>query len=527
MTKRGLLFAAGLAVALGVYFAVSLHGLGEAGLFRDEAAGPLVAADMVRRVPTQAYLTVGFLGREWPVMEVYYQGAVEAYTYLPLFHLMGPSVFSFRLTNVLGGALVLLAFFWCAWMLFDGPTAALACLLLALDPTFIFSVRHDRAAINLLLLCDLAGMMMMLKALSSRSRAWFAAACLVMGLALWVRAIAVWYEIGLLAAVLAIRFADLREVLKTGRAYLAGLAAFAIGGSPFFLYTLCDPVILSEMAKTDIHHPPTLDMAGTVAKHLALAWSTLDEVAIQQLCINAYHRVAPLGVIALAALAYAGWSWRRARGGLADNPRSTGFLAVFLAFSLAACVLTPPVWGAHHIVIAVYPFVHLLAAAFLITLWRRGAGWDIAACVALLLQAGLSLSNDAFMLSSFSSNDVNPIFSRAIYSLADYAVKSKPAKIVCLDWGFYESLEFLTGLPVERAENVASHRDSEGYWKSLMDEHDLFLLYSKPVDSPHSGDVFLREAARLHRKVDLKRRFFLKSTTDTDATIDVYSVAKR
>jgi hypothetical protein len=141
MTRARMALAAPVAVALALYLSLALYQLDLPGLHYDEAreAG-LPAVQLLRGLPGEVHrgATVPVLGHDVPLMVQDYIGALQVVLALPFLALLGPSATALRLLPVTLGALTIVLTGRLAQRLYGPRSAALAMLLLAVQPSFVF-----------------------------------------------------------------------------------------------------------------------------------------------------------------------------------------------------------------------------------------------------------------------------------------------------------------------------------------------------------------------------------------------------
>ncbi|MBK8834389.1 MAG: glycosyltransferase family 39 protein [Anaerolineae bacterium] len=133
--KRSL---AALLLAIALYTAVGAWDLRLPGLMSDEAADAVPALEMLAGQTPSAMQNITLFGREVPLMMLHHIGPASIYTSAAGFALFGPSVESLRLSQLAVGALALVLL-WLLARLWGGDlAAAIAALLCASMPPFIW-----------------------------------------------------------------------------------------------------------------------------------------------------------------------------------------------------------------------------------------------------------------------------------------------------------------------------------------------------------------------------------------------------
>jgi len=129
-----------VALAVVVFLGLALYQVRLPGLYYDEAADVVPAMQLLLDQPVSLQRGVGIhlFGRNFPVMIGDYWGVTSTYAVLPLFVLFGFDVLPVRLFPILASALSVLLTWRLGLRVFDGRVGALAALLLATSPTFVF-----------------------------------------------------------------------------------------------------------------------------------------------------------------------------------------------------------------------------------------------------------------------------------------------------------------------------------------------------------------------------------------------------
>lgn len=530
---RGVL-AFGWLLPVLLFAGLAAYGIEDPGLFRDEASNALMTLRLMKlEGGAWRFFDVFiefFFGSTVPRMQTAYEGSHLAYLYLLPFTIFEPSVLVLRTTNIMVGVLILILGYVCAAHLFDRTAALAGCLLAAVDPTFVFALRHDWAVIGLPILCNTAVLALLSVYFSSPKRGLLIGACFLMGLGLWIDATTGWFLAGLLPALWAFKmdWRTLRERHGTGLLWCA--AAFLLGGLPFFWASLGEGGIFGIFFQTDLHHSERAVPygLGLVYRHWALMLDMLSGRGIQRLALGSWGPKTWLPFLWALGIAATFWGLRSRqvsrRPAAGERGSNLLFLGCLSLVSALACILTPPVWGVHHFIVALCPSLHFFAAASLLRAFKYPRAWVVFARVLLLAHMLLSVRVVAYIHARFASRETNPIFSPVIYDVAGHVRRGAPEKVVCLDWGFCDSVAFLTRLPYERAEDVARQRGAQSYWMSLFSGNNLYLMYSNATEKPHSGRRFLEMAARAGRRPVLEAEYLLRPGVYPHA-IRVYSLA--
>lgn len=195
-----------VAVAVTLFLALSLKNITLPGLYYDEALDVVPAMQLLQGAPVEpvrgAALTIG--GRVLPLMVMDYVGTVNTYLAIPVFAVFGVSVTSVRLLPILLAALSLLLAYRLAVRLFDWRVGALAVLLAAVDPSFVFFSRMGNHVTSVMTVFALGSLLAFLHWRDSGRTRWLALGGLLLGLGLWAKVLFLWW----IAALVAFLFVD-------------------------------------------------------------------------------------------------------------------------------------------------------------------------------------------------------------------------------------------------------------------------------------------------------------------------------
>ncbi len=410
--------------------------------------------------PSVPFLSIGSHQHYQQVMILSYLGALKTLLYLPLLRIFHPSVWTLRLPPVLL-CMGTIALTWLYTRRVTGLAAAgIASLLLAADPSFLLTGTLDWGPVALQHLLLMAGLVSLLRWCDGGREIWLAVAFFAWGLGLWDKALFIWPLSGLAIAALCVypRYVWTRVRVRT--AYIA-LPALCIGAFPLIAYNAT-------------HRGATIQQNS----HFALGETVLKVNALRKTLDGAimFDMLVPTTVS--PTLFSPSHAWQRGSLWLArevgDHHR-TGFewwllaaicpgmfivaprerrqmlfllLAIAIAF-LQMLITTGAGSAAHHAVL-LWPFPVILFAIPLGALASKRSlvlQWGSVAIVAVLFLQQLLTVNQ--YLSGFLKDGFPPIWSDAIYPLAQ-TVSSRPGTPVeIVDWGYLNSVVFLTAGSVE------------------------------------------------------------------------------
>jgi hypothetical protein len=523
--RAGPMWGAVTAAALALYLALSLYQLDLPGLSYDEALDAVPAMQTVLGRPLDIVGKFALAGREWPLMVMPYVGPTTSYLAMPGFALLDSTVPVLRVTNILLGLLTLLL----AWRFLrdflDVRVAALSVLLLAANPTFIFWSRIGAIVSLPMLPLAIATLWSLWRWYGRGGAGYLLLAAFCLGLGVATKILFVWLAVGLVVAWLA-----LSPFLRPGlgraawrwplelsgpRAWLAALAALALGSAPLWLYNLQEAgtvqVIASNLTETQLYGVSNLDLAANLRTVflddlptlLRGAWwsGPSGELHVNRLALPAFLLAA--GALPLLA----------ARGWLSYSPRRLALFYVLIAAITAQSAVTISSLGATHLMI-LWPMPQALVAAAIVsgadvllrrTPARRWIWVGLGGVAALTLVAAEARTTWQYHQALQRSGGAG-WFSDAIYELASDLDQAGDTPIIALDWGFRRSLQLLTQDRVNPEERFSYAPQPEPAvemfinWR-VTQGSALYLLHAPAATAfPGHREVF-EDAAYRHRLV--------------------------
>lgn len=338
-----------------------------------------------------------------PVMLMSYVGALKSWIYAPWFAIWKPSAFSLR-TPAVGLAVAAVILFWLALRRSAGPAAATAgALLLAADTSFLLTTTLDWGPVALQLLLSGAAAFLVL-----RGRLGWAG--LLLGLALWNKAIFLWF---LAPAMPLLRY------IRHPRRLLVLALAFAAGASPLLWYNAT-------------HGFRTFRDNGSLSGQYLLyradvACDTLDGSALLGYLVpddaSPFPRHSLLVPALLLAIVWLAWRRKHLRS-----------LAIACAYAVSVWLLmclSGGGWSAHHVVL-LWPVPHLLIALALGELFTARPRLATAALAVLVLS---SLAVTARYIDLAIRSGPTQIWTDAVYPLTAHLTAAQPREVIVVDWG--------------------------------------------------------------------------------------------
>ena len=418
-----------------------------AGLAKDFSTGEIYGDHM----PGSG--TVNLWNRPFPIWNQPYLGSVKSWQLIPLFTFLEPSVALARISN-LAWALVGLLFFM-LWVrkLFGLTEAAAGALLIATDPSFFYTSLLDWGAFVPSFVCRCAGFFFVLLAWRGQRPLHLFLASAVLGIGFFNK---VDFVVVLLAAMGAATCAYTKPALNFVRTrpklLLLAALGFVIGAGPMLamsvrmlLFAASNNAPVNPGEFSEKLHALTAMYDGSYFFRLMAAGGSFEKM--QLLAPPVWT---PLGLALVAATAVLGWQATRLPAG-SDAQRVRIFLLVALALATVGVFLLPRAIRIYHAILAA-PFAHLIIAVAGVSLWRKfsNTGKFFARSAVNLIFAALVATQllavgktEKLIYATHGRgwwSDAQDKFATTVKNRSDLT-------LVSLDWGFHESLLFLTDQP--------------------------------------------------------------------------------
>ena len=420
-----------------------------AGMAKDFTTGIVHGYHMPGNGTTEVF------NRPFPVWIQPYLGAVKSWQLIPLFTFFEPSVFSARMSNLAWTLVGLLFFMFWVWKLFGFAEAVAGGILLGLDPSFFFLGLLDWGSFVPSFLCRCAGFFFVLVAWREQKPRYVFLAGAAFGLGFFNK---VDFGVVLFGATLAAVWAYAKPILNFIRTQpkLVALAAlgFLIGCGPMtvmfprvFKFALANNAPVNPGEFSEKLHALTAMYDGTYFYRLLEVGGLFDQMAAV-----APPVWTPLGIAFIAAFICLLAQAFRCRPNDAVRPAQI-FLLVAAVLTTLGVFLLPRAVRIYHAIL-VMPFAHLIIAAVAVGSWRKfsEAGSRKIFARGLLLVGFITLLVAQIFAIAKTEQLVFKTHGRGWWSDAQdkFAVTVKnraDLTLVSLDWGFHESLLFLTDKP--------------------------------------------------------------------------------
>lgn len=502
-----------VAFALLCTFAVVMAGrhLDAPGTYYDEViqAEPAVQflAENGRPSEIPGARTIRLFGGWFPVTVQPYMGALKSQLLIPVFASFGASVPTLRAAT-LSIALIGLLFA----MLFAREslgirTAIVAGLLLATDPSFLLTARHDWGSFALGFCCRCGGLYFLIVGSRRREIVPSFVGGLLFGLGVYNK-IDFGVFVAAATAALALAFPRiLRQTPGTWRrqALPAGLG-FVLGAAPMIAGAAAALSATGNVFRRQSHG------SGDWAEKLHAFGATLDGSYFHELMLagGSFERMAqmsdatagPFMVVFVLSLAYLVVAlWRDLRAGHVDSAQT--FILVTTVLVTIGIFLTPRTVRIHH-VLNIYPFPHYVVAAALVRIhsWRGAESNVLRRTLSLAVLALLVAGNllvDTRTIEHMRSTGGKGRWSDSLEAFAE-ELSSRPGSVaVSLDWGFDGPLRF-AARDLDRVEPIwtmrLAHRPGRT-WRFSGTPRHVYLLFDEDFAVFDFGPKFLAAARAL------------------------------
>ncbi len=473
---------AGLISALVLFAGLSLYQIDLPGLQNDEAqeAG-LQAAQIVSGRPISASRGAGIsmAGRTYPLMAQDYIGALHIYLTVPFVALFGPTALAARLPPILLGLLALTLLYRLMSRVVSPQAGALAALLLAVHPSFVFWMRQGTYVTNATLPLGIGAALAGAAWAQDGRRLPAFAAGLCAGLAVSAKLISLWVLGGLAGSLLLLNLPALigfRRPLHLwprtpSRGEFTGcLAGGLLGLAPLAAYNLQTGGTVQSLAgnlATSFYGVNNLDYWA----NLAARWDQFRAVLAgrDHLWYLGGSAGNPLsewavygGGLVLVALAIFGRQ-RDREPQTADRPpsatvgrRRSGPVALLFPITLAMAILQSPftvsgIFPTHFAVLLWLPPCLIALAAYRLAQCKGAVRVAVFAALAVVFARDLRV--DLIYHRFLQSRGGLGPHSDAIYRLTEALAKYPPGtQVLAMDWGFAPQVRYLSGEEVAPVE---------------------------------------------------------------------------
>lgn len=508
MREVGPIAAAWLVLAA-IVLATALPHVDDLGMYYDEAFMAAQARDFVEPGSGGQHpgsvRSVELFGRPFPLRNAVYLGSLKSQLLIPALALFGSSPEVVRIATLCTGLLALGLVMLFAGRVFGTGVAMVGGLLIASDPGFYLLSQFEWGPFTTNLFCRAAGLLGVAIAWQSpsRGRALVAAALggLALGLGVFSRA-----DFGLIvaAATLALALWHRERAISLLRERPAAASAFGLA-----LFVGALPMLGSLAAL--LTSSGAIAERGGISYKASVLWTVLDGSHFLRLMEvggrfdEIFAVDAPSGLFGWAVLAaalYVGIEivrrWRRDPATADAN--GGAFLLTASLLLVIGMLAMPGAVRAHHQLNSM-PFLQLLVATAVVSLWRRPwpspGATNAARSVATFCVAAMVASN-AMMIARtqalMEASGGRGRWTREIHHVAEELDAEGGQVAISLDWGFHEPLMFLTRNTrlVEPIWSIPQLLRSGRPWAYEGGAETLYLVHDAPYDLFGLGPDFLR-----------------------------------
>lgn len=412
------------------------------GIYNDEA----VFADSLFRSDA-AYYQIGPL----PLMVTSYAGTLKAWLYAPIFAIFGTGPRALREPTLIAAVLSIWLFFLLLRRAAGTRAAVVGACLLAADSDYLLTSVYDWGPVALQHVLLIGGVLLAVRFAQTRGTLALAGAFLLMGLAMWEKALAIWLLSGMAIAAGVLYWRRLLELFTWRRAAIAVLT-FCIGALPLIVFNIQAnfETFRKNAAQDTIPVSAKAEYLLTAAKGGALFgylvpddWQTpaphrpssLLEKASAFVSKAAGHpRRSGLIFVVAVALLLAPFAGPRAI-------RAILFCLIAFAAAWVQMAVNANTGGSIHHTILLWPLPQAIAAISLAAFSRRFGRLGLpvlGAAIAIPVCAGVLVTNE--YKAQMVRNGGTAGWSPALFPLANY-MEAHPAEyIFCMDWGMRNTL---------------------------------------------------------------------------------------
>jgi 4-amino-4-deoxy-L-arabinose transferase-like glycosyltransferase len=478
------------------------------GIQNDEAwfAGPIY-------LPGSAlyYFRIGTLRAA--MMRASYIGTLKTLLWTPIFGLFGPNAWSVREPSVLLGALTIWLFFVLLRRVAGGRAAAVGAVLLAADSMFLLTTCYDFGPEVVGHIPLIGAFLLLVRFLDSGRERDLAGASLLVGLALWDKALALW----LLGAmgVAGLLFYP-RPMWKLVTPRRVGLAVFwiVLGALPLVLYNIhshlgtlrqnalpdhvpvstkllvlrgtFDGSIMGEFVYAKPSTTPAPRAPSSTIERMSAWLSAATGHPFHHWIIYAFMLAVVLALMASPA-----------------ERRMIWFCLVTMAIAWAQMVWTTKSGTSVHHTILMWPLPQAIMGISFAAASRRlkGNGVPVLAGLLIVLTTGCTLVTNEYY-TAMARNGGAVQWTTAIQPLAEYLKTQRASTIYTMDWGFLYNLALLDRGTLPLALDMP---DEQRDIPAMLSRPDALFVAHSPemVFFPQRDASFLAAAARLGYRQDV------------------------
>lgn len=212
-----LLEAAVLLLAVAAFFGLASHQIDLPGLHTDEALEVIPVVQLLRGQEVECFkgVCLNLFGLHLPVMIYEYIATVNTYLALPFFALGGINVPMLRLMPIVQSAIALIGLYVLAREWFNRRVAALAVLMLAVNPSFVFWSRQGVFVTSVTIPISLVAVWAWRRWQQNHQARYLYLGCLACGLGISAKILFAWLVAGVVVARMLLNLNRLFEWART------------------------------------------------------------------------------------------------------------------------------------------------------------------------------------------------------------------------------------------------------------------------------------------------------------------------
>ena len=453
MSRERILFV----IPLVLFVGLAVYQLSLPGLHYDEAFEAVPAMQLLLGQPVTTFRGNGIpiSGQLFPLMTQDYIGAINTYTAIPFFWILGINTVSLRVMSIAIGLLTLWLTYRLAYALYGPTPAVLAALLLAVNPTFIFWGRQGVFVTSATAAIGLGVALTWYCWWQTDHRRYAITGAFLLGLGLYAKLLFVWLIFGLVLAVVVLNLHQWRRIsqrLMRGPIRWS-LLGFLLGIAPLVVYNLQTGGTFQSIVGN-----LTTSYYGT--NNLAFAPNLLERLK-QFAGVLAGSHFWYLGRayanwlnLALFVVALGITLWLSIGPGQDKGRRALFPFIVIGGVILASCATVSALWTTHYAVLSPWPALAVAAAADLFVrrsglrlAARKGASLALVLTLIVISASWLAdVVTDVRYHRALASSGGLGAHSDAVDDLASWlaADERHNEPVVAMDWGIAASVAFLT-----------------------------------------------------------------------------------
>jgi len=458
------------------------------GIQTDEALFAVPAFE-----PLTAVYTLHIGHSQIPLMQMSYLGCLKILLYRPIFGLFGTGAYAVREPALLMGAASVWLFFLLLRRIAGLRAACIGCWLLAADSLYLLTTCFDWGPVALQHLLIVGGVLLLMRFYQTMSSVSLAAGFFLLGLALWDKALAIWMLGGLGVAGIVIFPRPISAV--TGfRRVLISVAALALGALPLIVYNVhTNLATLREntaWSTRDFGHKTHI-LAETARGGILLGYLNAEdwETPVPK---------QPVGPMEKASAALADFDGNQSSGWMLyaffaavllaplggwAAARAVAFFVIAMAIAWIQMALNPQTGGSAHHTILLWPWPQAVIAVSFAGVSRRMGRFGapaVAAVVALTAASCLLVTNEYY--AKIVRNGGMPVWSAAVFPLAEQLQHTGATFVFCTDWGISDSIALLDrNRPPVRNGMGTENNPADLKW-ALSDPSNVFVGHAKEAE---------------------------------------------